>query len=99
MAYDSTRGRVLLFGGSSGLNVKSDLWSWDGVNWFLVSRGAGIPGTAVRRRRNTIRFAIGWLCLAAGTRLAVICKTPGNGMGNRGWKPAPVPLPIREAIT
>ncbi|HOW51039.1 MAG TPA: hypothetical protein PLV42_03220 [bacterium] len=30
MTYDSTRGKVVLFGGSSG---GSETWEWDGANW------------------------------------------------------------------
>ena len=36
MAYDSSRGVVVMFGGSQtgGTNI-SDTWEWDGVNWTL----------------------------------------------------------------
>ncbi|MBI4870548.1 MAG: hypothetical protein HY814_03170 [Candidatus Riflebacteria bacterium] len=32
MAYDSTRQRVVLFGGLSG-SARNDTWEWDGTNW------------------------------------------------------------------
>lgn len=36
MAYDSARGRVVMFGGtlSSPATYYSDTWEWDGSNWF-----------------------------------------------------------------
>jgi hypothetical protein len=38
MAYDAARGRVVLFGGSSGLSGElADTWEWDGANWTLVN--------------------------------------------------------------
>lgn len=33
MAYDSARGRVVLFGGRNGNTELQDVWEWDGVNW------------------------------------------------------------------
>jgi hypothetical protein len=32
LAYDSTRGQVILFGGT-GADVTNDTWTWDGKNW------------------------------------------------------------------
>lgn len=47
MAYDSLRGRVLLFGGGGVGNTRNDLWAWDGVSWSLLSSGSG-PGHRMR---------------------------------------------------
>jgi hypothetical protein len=34
MAYDSARGRVVLFGGKAGyISVYEDTWEWDGLRW------------------------------------------------------------------
>lgn len=33
MAYDSKRGRVVLFGGSDGSALQASVWEWDGSNW------------------------------------------------------------------
>jgi hypothetical protein len=33
MTYDSSRGRVLIFGGTSGRSDRNDLWGWDGRAW------------------------------------------------------------------
>jgi hypothetical protein len=33
MAYDETRGRVVLFSGWNGTNWPNDTWEWDGTNW------------------------------------------------------------------
>ena len=39
LAYDSARGRVVLFGGVDGLdgNYLSDTWEWDGTSWTEVT--------------------------------------------------------------
>jgi hypothetical protein len=47
MAYDATRGRVVLFGGSSNfVGDKGDTWEWDGTTWTLKANG----GPAARGR-------------------------------------------------
>src|ERR1700682_2384742 len=33
MAYDSTHGQVVLFGGTKGYGKVGDTWVWDGSNW------------------------------------------------------------------
>jgi hypothetical protein len=35
MAYDPLRGRVVLFGGTSGGLFLGDTWEWDGISWTL----------------------------------------------------------------
>jgi hypothetical protein len=41
MAYDSTHGQVVLFGGYAGnFNFLSDTWVWDGTNWTQKSPSA-----------------------------------------------------------
>lgn len=32
MTYDSSRGRVVLFGGADASKVCGDTWEWDGIN-------------------------------------------------------------------
>ena len=41
MAYDASRGKVVLYGGNSWNDVLSDVWLWDGTNWVqeLVEGG------------------------------------------------------------
>jgi len=39
LAYDSTRGQVLVFGGS-GATVTNDTWLWDGHQWMLQTSAA-----------------------------------------------------------
>jgi Galactose oxidase, central domain len=49
MAYDSARGRTVLFGGGNAVTgvFASDTWEWDGVNWFNVTpAGVSPPGRA-----------------------------------------------------
>jgi hypothetical protein len=50
LAYDSARGRVVLFGGAysdggTGILYGSDTWEWDGTSWTLVAvTGPGARG-------------------------------------------------------
>jgi hypothetical protein len=39
MAFDSARGKVVLFGGSSPSQLLRDTWEWDGTSWQLVNTG------------------------------------------------------------
>src|SRR5262249_15262066 len=47
MAYDIARERLVMFGGSAGLDFFSDTWEWDGVNWHLQT-----PATVPPARRR-----------------------------------------------
>lgn len=47
LAYDSLRGRTVLFGGRSGqFGAMSDTWEWDGTNWAQRSTGGPPPRLA-----------------------------------------------------
>jgi hypothetical protein len=37
MAYDSSRGRTVLFGGAGASDVLADTWEWDGENWTQMA--------------------------------------------------------------
>jgi len=39
MAYDSQRGRIVLFGGNIGGPSLSDTWEWDGLRWSQGTTG------------------------------------------------------------
>ena len=68
MAYDSRRGRVVLFGGADASKVCGDTWEWDGNRWTQVSVTGPGPRTfpamtydSLRRRvvlfgRNRVLF-------------------------------------------
>ncbi|MBN2361693.1 MAG: hypothetical protein JXR83_19730 [Deltaproteobacteria bacterium] len=43
MAYDSVRGRVVLFGGNSPGGLLQDTWEWDGQSWLDRTPAAGSP--------------------------------------------------------
>jgi hypothetical protein len=38
LAYDPTRGRLVLFGGLGQAGPLDDLWEWDGERWSAVRR-------------------------------------------------------------
>ncbi len=66
IAYDSARGRVILFGGIdfSSSRVMRDVWEWDGERWYDVTpSGASSPSARYSaamaydsRRRRTVLF-------------------------------------------
>lgn len=43
MAYDSTRGRTVLFGGNQNTTHNRETWEYDGVNWNLVADSGPTP--------------------------------------------------------
>src|SRR5262245_30525319 len=43
LAYDSLRGRTVLFGGTAGAVTLGDTWEWDGASWELHNSGPGAP--------------------------------------------------------
>jgi hypothetical protein len=45
LAYDSDRGRVILFGGADEKSVRGDLWEWDGDRWRLIPSVGPPPRT------------------------------------------------------
>ena len=45
MAFDSAKGRTVLYGGDFGfMPVYADTWEYDGTNWTLVIPNIGPPG-------------------------------------------------------
>jgi MYXO-CTERM domain-containing protein len=43
LAYDSVRGRTVLFGGGNGADVLGDTWEWDGTAWVERSPPSSAP--------------------------------------------------------
>jgi hypothetical protein len=43
MAFDSARGRIVLFGGVDSLGALSDTWEWDGTRWAHRAPNASPP--------------------------------------------------------
>jgi hypothetical protein len=43
MCFDSARGRVVMFGGSTGSVELGDTWEWDGTSWTLRATGGPPP--------------------------------------------------------
>jgi hypothetical protein len=46
LAFDSVRGRTVLFGGSSDAGYLADTWEWDGSNWQQRAPANSPPGRA-----------------------------------------------------
>ncbi len=45
MAYDSSRGVTVLFGGYDGTNARGETWEWDGIAWTRASETGPSPRT------------------------------------------------------
>jgi hypothetical protein len=43
LAYDSLRGRMVLFGGRAQTALSGETWEWDGATWARVSEGDADP--------------------------------------------------------
>jgi hypothetical protein len=61
MAYDSSRGRVVLFGGADASKVRGDTWEWDGSRWEQVNNSGPAPRTFPamaydNRRKRVVLF-------------------------------------------
>ncbi|MBI4867358.1 MAG: hypothetical protein HY816_10440 [Candidatus Wallbacteria bacterium] len=53
MAFDSTRQRTVLFGGSAGAASTNDTWEWDGTSWTLLQADTATPGANQPVQRNS----------------------------------------------
>ncbi len=58
VAYDASRRTVVLFGGESANGLRSDVWDWDGMNWFEVFPLPvnGLPFGPVARKQHAMGF-------------------------------------------
>jgi hypothetical protein len=70
MAYDSSRGRTVLFAGLGNLGSRlNDTWEWDGENWTQVADTGGPPGPVyehpmvydAQRNKTVLYFGFGGL--------------------------------------
>ncbi|MBI2945238.1 MAG: hypothetical protein HYY25_13675 [Candidatus Wallbacteria bacterium] len=52
LAYNSTRQRVVLFGGESSADSLNDTWEWDGTGWSQRQADTAAPGSNQPLRRN-----------------------------------------------
>src|SRR5579864_6256655 len=43
MAFDSAHGHAVLFGGTSGVSMLNDTWTWDGSTWTRKSPQTSPP--------------------------------------------------------
>lgn len=46
MAYDATRGRILMFGGDNGVTAFDETWTWDGTDWTRLATPTAPPPRA-----------------------------------------------------
>jgi hypothetical protein len=79
LAYDSGRGRVVLFGGSDNGIKLSDTWEWDGTNWTKRSPATSPPA----RTGHALAYdsARGRVVLFGGSR-----NPPNGGILSDTWE-------------
>jgi hypothetical protein len=65
MAYNSTNGTVVLFGGYTGVYL-NDTWVWNGANWSQIQTGAGTPSPRVGFTPMANDPAVGGVLLFGG---------------------------------
>jgi hypothetical protein len=46
MAFDATRGRIVLYGGQQGMSAVNDTWEFDGTHWTPVAAPVSPMGSA-----------------------------------------------------
>jgi hypothetical protein len=91
MAYDSTRGVIVMFGGVGSQGVTSDTWEWNGTTWNLRTPPASPPARYYGAlaydpiRHQTILFGG---VTAAGTRLADTWVWDGTTWTQKGAGPS-----------
>ena len=88
LAYDSARGRVVLFGGEdSSFNRLSDTWEWDGTAWTDVTPSGANP-SPLARAGHALAYdsARGRVVLFGGSRQFSVnrFRTHGNGTATPG---------------
>jgi hypothetical protein len=54
MAFDSARGKTVLFGGQTSSTIRTDTWEWDGANWVEKALDGG--ATPVGRYSHAMEF-------------------------------------------
>lgn len=72
MAFDTTRGQMLLFGGAGTLDLgadHNDTWAWDGTAWTKLNTPTAPP----------VRYIAGMAYHAAAQRMVLV-----GGLDNRG---------------
>ena len=84
MAYDSGRGRLVLFSGKGGEGLFRDTWEWNGTSWGELD-----PADTRPSRRSTHAMAYDSVrervVLFGGyTSFTTVFRTPGSGMGRVG---------------
>ena len=91
LAYDSARGRVVVFGGLSGSTRLDDIWEWDGTSWTEKHPDAPTPSA---RHSHAMAYdsARGMVVLFGGNasgREADTWEWDGTSWNSLGVTPAP----------
>ncbi len=83
MAYDSRRGRVVLFGGADEAKVCGDTWEWDGKTWTRVSDTGPGPRTFPAMVYDSVRQKV---VLFGGNRVLFGKSPVENRFLNDTWE-------------
>lgn len=83
MAYDGTRGRVILFGGADASQVCADTWEWNGRKWVRVSLDGPGPRTFPAMTYDSLRRKV---VLFGGNRVLFGSSPEENKFLNDTWE-------------
>jgi len=83
MVYDSSSGRVILFGGADEAKVRGDTWEWEGKRWSLVSSAGPEPRTFPAMAYDSLRRRV---VLFGGNRVLFGSSPAENRFLNDTWE-------------
>lgn len=83
LAYDSDRGRVILFGGADEKSVRGDLWEWHGNRWRLIPSVGPPPRTFAALAYDPARKR---LLLVGGNRVLFGTGAEGDTFLDDMWE-------------
>lgn len=98
VGYDDTRGKVVIFGGSTGgfdFTALNDLWTWGGPTELMIEQGSAVlpPGRRVRGM-FVYHSALGGMMLRGGDNQTIAFADDFINTLGDGWRelhPATVP--------
>ncbi|HWW00017.1 MAG TPA: HYR domain-containing protein [Candidatus Acidoferrum sp.] len=96
MAYDSVRGRVVLFGGSGVGGLLGDTWEWNGLTWTLMATSGPSPRVFTAMAYDD---RIGRTILFGGQAVSGSVLNDTWSWDGTSWQQVggPVPPPPRQA--
>ncbi|HIE72090.1 MAG TPA: hypothetical protein EYP98_19025 [Planctomycetes bacterium] len=74
MAYDSARGKVVMFGGWNGSSHLNDTWEYDGTEWHPIRRRGDQPRRTDARWSRQASSCSSTNCAKASKAAGIACS-------------------------